>query len=93
MAAKKHHWTERLGTPVKLLLTARVEADGYGSDFDGWVGDLITTAVRSPQGALLRFGKVKAKAESPPNESDLELFNNAQGGGAMTRWLLCMNLI
>lgn len=81
MAAKKPHWTERLGAPVKLLLTARVEADGYGSDFDGWVGDLITTAVRSPQGALLRFGKVKAKTEPQAGESDMELFNNVPGGG------------
>lgn len=80
MASKKHHWTERLSAPVRLLLTARVAADGYDDDFDGWVGDLITTAQRSPQGALLRFGKVKAKAEAQSSDADMELFNSAGGG-------------
>ena len=84
MASKKPHWSERLGAPVKFMLTARVEADGYGSDIDGWIGDLITTAVRSPQGMLLRFGKMKGKAEHPSG-SDLELFDVAAAEGSRDR--------
>lgn len=93
--AKKQHWIEALSAPVKLLLMVRVEADGYGTDVEAWVRDVVATAVRSPQGYVLRFSKAKgpAKLETSPEAEDVDLFNSVPGGGAMTRWLLSVTMI
>ncbi len=83
MAAKKTHWTEPLSTPVRQALNARVNADGYGADVEAWVRDVIATAVRSPQGYVLRFGEAKgsAKPEASPEAEEVDLFNSVPGEG------------
>jgi hypothetical protein len=79
---KKPHWTAALSGPVKLRLEERVFADGYGVDADAWVADMLATALRSPQGYVLRFGKAKpaVKAEAAAEDGE-DLFSTATAGG------------
>ena len=74
---KKLTWLDRLNEPVR----SHVKADGYEDDADAWGGDAVTTAVRSPQGLLLRIArKPGPKEEAAPPDDLFAQKNQAQEG-------------
>lgn len=56
----------RLSPFARAVVAARAKADDYGEDVEAWVADMITTAIRSPQGYVLRFAKASRAAASGP---------------------------
>ncbi len=83
---KQPPWLKRCSAPVRLRVEQRIREDGYGEDPDQWFADLLATAVRSPQGYVLRFASLKrAQAKELTSESlaDADLF--AAPGGARQR--------
>lgn len=56
-APKRPAWFKALSLPLQGAVIFRCRKDGYESELDGWITDLLTTAYRSPQGMLLRLAK------------------------------------
>lgn len=80
---KQPLWLKRCSAPVRLRVEERLQVEGYEQDPDLWLTDLLTTAVRSPQGFVLRFGSLRrgqAKELTERSVADADLFAQ-QGGG------------
>lgn len=79
---KQPAWLKRCSPPVRCRVLERIMSDGYADDPDLWMTDMLTTAQRSPQGFVLRFGSLKkTQSKELANESlaGADLFN-APGG-------------
>jgi hypothetical protein len=70
MGAKKTILAARLSAPVRTAVMARVLTDGYGEDLETWTVDALATAVRSPQGLLLRFPKARIGDAADKEEAE-----------------------
>lgn len=78
---KAKHWLDRLSGINLMRVKARIEADGYDGDAEGWLADMLTTACRSPQGFVLRFSTTKPERSRSLTAVEGELFALPEGGG------------
>jgi len=76
-------WLKRCSPPVRVRVIERIVSDGYHDDPDMWMTDLLTTAQRSPQGFVLRFGslrRVQVNELTTESLADADLFQPPGGG-------------
>lgn len=85
---KQPAWLKRCSPPVRVRVQERIISDGYIDDPDQWITDTLATAVRSPQGYMLRFaGLRRAQAKELTQESlaDVDFFSARGGARPVTK--------
>ena len=82
---KRPKWLAKCSRPVQLLVEERIVDAGFEDDPDQWVADLLTTARNSPQGHILRLGKLNRNGKRLLGDEALvgaDLFNAETRGGS-----------
>lgn len=78
----KPKWFRLLSRPVQLLVEDRVKSAGFDADADAWIAGIMTTAMLSPQGYVLRLSMKRetAKVLSAEATADADLFSPSTSG-------------